>query len=186
MPASMITACVALSPKVTGSRIEIPDNGPMPGSTPTSVPTTQPRNAYQRLSSWKAMPNPCARLIRVFSTKGVLEAIFWKGGLEPVHERNVCEQDDGDAVDAGAQRIAPLDHDQKRDHHQQHGEKETEVFIERDRNSGDGGDHQGMLAVVPTQFGKRPAFPGAHDQYQPENDGQRGDNHGQEAGARHG
>ena len=55
MPASMITACVALSPKVTGSRIEMPDSGPMPGSTPTSVPTRQPRKAYQRLSGWKAM-----------------------------------------------------------------------------------------------------------------------------------
>src|SRR5664279_3538829 len=117
MPASMITACVALSPKVTGNRIEMPDKGPMPGSTPTSVPTTQPRNAYQRLSSWKAMPNPCARLIRVFSTKEVLEAVFRKGRLEPVHERNVSEQDDGDAVNAGAYWIAPLDHNQQRDHH---------------------------------------------------------------------
>src|ERR1019366_6945296 len=112
MPASMITACVALSPKVTGSRIEMPDSGPMPGSTPTSVPTRQPRNAYQRLSSWKAMANPCAKLIRVLSTNWFLEAIFWEWRLEPVHERNVCKQDDGDAVDTRAQRIAPLDHDQ--------------------------------------------------------------------------
>ena len=50
MPASMITACVALSPNVTGSRIEMPDSGPMPGSTPTSVPTRQPSTAYQRFS----------------------------------------------------------------------------------------------------------------------------------------
>ena len=91
MPASMITACVALSPKVTGSRIEMPDSGPMPGSTPTSVPTTQPRKAYQRLSGWKAMTNPCARLIRVFSTNGVLEAVFWKGRLEQPFEGGVCE-----------------------------------------------------------------------------------------------
>ncbi len=67
MPASMITAWVALSPKVTGSRIEMPDKGPMPGSTPTRVPTKQPRKAYQRLSSWKAMAKPCAKLRRVAS-----------------------------------------------------------------------------------------------------------------------
>ena len=62
MPASMITACVALSPNVTGSRIEMPDSGPMPGSTPTSVPTRQPRNAYHRLLSWNATPKPSIKL----------------------------------------------------------------------------------------------------------------------------
>src|SRR5450830_995820 len=173
MPASMITACVALSPKVTGSR-------------PTSVPTRQPRNAYQRLSSWKAMPNPCARLIRVFSTNGVLEAIFRKGRLEPVHERNVSEQDDGDAVNAGAYWIAPLDHNQQRDHHQEHSDSEAEMLIERDRDGGDAGDHHGMLAVSPAQFGEWTAFPRTQNQYQAENDGQRGDDHRQEAGTGHG
>ena len=102
MPASMITACVALSPKVTGSRIEMPDSGPMPGSTPTSVPTRQPRKAYQRLSSWKAMAKPCTRLSRVVSTLRSLEAEFWKRRLEDVYERDVSEHDDDDAVDAGA------------------------------------------------------------------------------------
>ena len=69
MPASMMTACVALSPNVTGSRIEMPESGPMPGSTPTSVPTRQPRNAYQRLSGWNATEKPCSRLRRVLSTR---------------------------------------------------------------------------------------------------------------------
>src|ERR1700693_3425400 len=123
MPASMITAWVALSPKVTGNRIEMPESGPMPGSTPTKVPTRQPRKAYQRLSGWKAMAKPCARLIRVLSRKGVLEAVFRERRLKAVHEGNVCEQDDADAVDAGAYRVAPLDHNQQCDHHQQHGEK---------------------------------------------------------------
>ena len=34
-------------PKVTGKRIEMPASGQMPGNTPTSVPTRQPRNANQ-------------------------------------------------------------------------------------------------------------------------------------------
>ena len=45
MPASITMALVALSPKVSGSRIEMPASGPMPGSMPTSVPTRQPMNA---------------------------------------------------------------------------------------------------------------------------------------------
>src|SRR5664279_1877259 len=186
MPASMITACVALRPKVTGSRIEMADKGPMPGSTPTSVPTTQPRNAYQRLSSWKAMPNPCIRLMSVFSTKEVLEAIWRKGCLEPVYERNISEQDDGDAIDTGAYRIAPLGDNQQREHHEQHGDREAESLIERDRDGGDDRHNGGMFGISPTEFGERPAFPGADDQYQAENDGQRSDNDGQEAGAGHG
>src|SRR5664280_2964109 len=186
MPASMITAWVALSPKVTGSRIEMPDSGPMPGSTPTRVPTTQPRNAYQRLSGWKAMAKPCAKLIRVFSTNGVLEVVFRKGCLEPVHERNISEQDDGYAVDAGAYRIAPLDDNQQRDHHEQHGDREAELLLASDRDGGDDRHHGGMFGIPPTEFGERPAFLGAHDQYQAENDGQRSDNDWQETGAGHG
>ena len=50
MPASMMIACVALRPKVIGKRMEIPASGPMPGSTPTSVPTRQPINAYHALA----------------------------------------------------------------------------------------------------------------------------------------
>jgi hypothetical protein len=68
MPASMITACVALSPNVTGRRIEMPDSGPMPGRTPTKVPTRQPSTAYQRFSGASATENPCIRLTRVDST----------------------------------------------------------------------------------------------------------------------
>ncbi len=64
MPASMMIAWVALSPNVTGSRIEMPASGPMPGSTPTSVPTRQPRNAYQRLDGRNATEKPCSRLMK--------------------------------------------------------------------------------------------------------------------------
>src|ERR1700686_1842635 len=118
MPASMMIACVALSPNVTGSRIEMPDSGPMPGSTPTSVPTTQPRNAYQRLSSWNAMANPCSRLCSVPSMPLLLlqhdlvgkpAAIFrdhaleseragHEGRLEHVDERHIGEPDHAQAV----------------------------------------------------------------------------------------
>ena len=42
MPASMISAPTGGRPKVIGSSIAIVASGPMPGSTPISVPTSAP------------------------------------------------------------------------------------------------------------------------------------------------
>ena len=36
----------------------MPASGPMPGSTPTSVPTRQPRNAYQSTAGCSATEKP--------------------------------------------------------------------------------------------------------------------------------
>src|SRR5947209_5552409 len=142
MPASMITAWVALSPNVTGSRIEMPDSGPMPGSTPTSVPTRQPRNAYQRLSNWNAIANPFSRLCRVVSTLCLLwlehdpvgkpgttfldHALIskWPGDerrLEHVDEGQVGDADNSDAVEHRIEQRPPLDRDQQHEHHRRHG-----------------------------------------------------------------
>src|SRR5215469_14917400 len=101
MPASMITASVALRPNVIGSRMLMPESGPMPGSTPTSVPTRQPRNAYQRLSGCRATANPCSRLKKVPSTNRILEA-EWplrKRSLERPGEGRVGEERDDDRID---------------------------------------------------------------------------------------
>ena len=65
MPASMITALVASSPNVAGSKILIPASGPMPGNTPTSVPTRQPMNAYHSTSGRNATEKPSSRLSNV-------------------------------------------------------------------------------------------------------------------------
>ena len=65
MPASITIALVASSPKVIGSRIEMPASGPMPGSTPTSVPTRQPRNAYHSTAGCNATEKPSQSLSRV-------------------------------------------------------------------------------------------------------------------------
>ena len=48
MPASITTDLVVSSPNVAGKRMLIPESGPMPGNTPTTVPTRQPRNAYHK------------------------------------------------------------------------------------------------------------------------------------------
>src|SRR5258708_2493439 len=130
MPASMITASVALRPNVTGSRIEMPESGPMPGSTPTSVPTRQPRNAYQRLPGSKATAKPCARLMSVLSTNEILEVELRQRRLEAVNEANVGDQNDCDAIARGVQGLSPFDHDEQGDHHRRHGGDEAEPSVE--------------------------------------------------------
>ena len=44
------TDFVVSSPKVAGRRMLIPERGPMPGKTPTTVPTRHPRKAYHKTS----------------------------------------------------------------------------------------------------------------------------------------
>jgi hypothetical protein len=49
MPASMISEASGSSPKVSGSSIAMVGIGPMPGSTPISVPSRQPARQMPRL-----------------------------------------------------------------------------------------------------------------------------------------
>src|SRR4030081_1712746 len=62
MPASMIRAPTGGSPKVIGSSIATVAMVPMPGNTPTSVPTRAPIRHSRRLIGLKATPKPRARL----------------------------------------------------------------------------------------------------------------------------
>src|SRR5689334_24676178 len=62
MPASMISAPTGGRPKVIGNSIATVAMVPMPGSTPTSVPTSAPIRQSRRLIGEKATPKPSARL----------------------------------------------------------------------------------------------------------------------------
>src|SRR3954470_23032343 len=62
MPASMINAPTGGSPKVIGNSIATVAMVPIPGSTPTSVPTSAPIRHSRRLIGVKATPKPSARL----------------------------------------------------------------------------------------------------------------------------
>src|SRR6202022_4411752 len=62
MPASMISAPTGGRPKVIGSSIATVAMVPMPGSTPTSVPTSAPIRHSNRLIGENATPKPRARL----------------------------------------------------------------------------------------------------------------------------
>jgi hypothetical protein len=50
---------------VIGNNIAIVVSGPMPGSTPTSVPTVAPIRQYSKLTGETATPNPIHRLLIV-------------------------------------------------------------------------------------------------------------------------
>ena len=65
MPASITIAFVAFRPKVSGSRMEMPARGPIPGKTPTSVPTMQPMNAYHSTAGCSATEKPSQSELRV-------------------------------------------------------------------------------------------------------------------------
>src|ERR1700738_1634577 len=62
MPASMISAPTGGRPKVMGSSIATVAIVPMPGSTPTSVPTSAPIRHSRRLIGVRATPKPSERL----------------------------------------------------------------------------------------------------------------------------
>src|SRR6266700_826742 len=62
MPASMIKAKTSGRPNVIGSSIATVAMVPMPGNTPTSVPTSAPIKHSRRLIGVKATPKPRARL----------------------------------------------------------------------------------------------------------------------------
>src|SRR5215831_6854428 len=65
MPASMISAEVGLSVTVTGSSMAMVATGPMPGSTPISVPSRQPTRQKNRFCRLAAALKPTIRLPRM-------------------------------------------------------------------------------------------------------------------------
>ena len=64
MPASMISAPTGATLNVSGSSIAMVASGPMPGSTPISVPTSTPMKQYIRFCSENATPKPKTRLLK--------------------------------------------------------------------------------------------------------------------------
>ncbi|MDT4820191.1 hypothetical protein FQZ97_533270 [compost metagenome] len=57
----MISADTGGSAYVAGSSIAMVATGPMPGSTPISVPRIQPTRQYSRFVKVKATPKPSER-----------------------------------------------------------------------------------------------------------------------------
>ena len=95
----MIMAEVGLTPKVSGSRMEIPAEGPMPGSAPMIVPATVPRRQYKRFIGVTATEKPiitcCSASIRNSSVdwpvdwKNLFQNTHGQGDTEPASENQV-------------------------------------------------------------------------------------------------
>src|SRR5690242_15174495 len=151
----MMMACVALRPNVTGNNMEMPANGPMPGRTPTSVPTRQPRNAYHKLAGARATEKPCAKLRRVVSTADLdSERAGLKRSLQQVHEEYIGDPDDSDAVYRRRQHLAPLDHYEQGEHEKNVGGKEAQPFVDRGADRRDCYDQCRVRCVRPCHLCK--------------------------------
>ena len=78
MPASMMSADTGGTLNVIGSNIAIVASGPMPGSTPISVPRKQPMKQNHRFCSVNATLKPSIRLLKssisVSYEEGIREA----------------------------------------------------------------------------------------------------------------
>src|SRR6478609_1638711 len=104
MPASMMSADTGGSAYVAGSSIAMVATGPMPGSTPISVPSTQPMKQYSRLMGVTATPKPVARLAN--SSMSLFPSA--RDELGPHRELQFQQQDESqvaaDAQDDGEDR----------------------------------------------------------------------------------
>src|SRR5437016_4536183 len=158
MPASITIALVAFSPNVIGSRIEMPASGPMPGNTPTSVPTRQPRNAYHSTAGCNATEKPSQSESRVTpiifswsrcrlwlsraenrfplflaslleSQNSGFERRFERGSENPPGDHRQAE-----AIGGGAEDVLALNRHEQREDQQRHRQDEAERLVERDRN----------------------------------------------------
>src|SRR6476660_4563797 len=65
MPAKKIIEAVMSTLAVIGSSMATATAGPMPGSTPTAVPSTQPMKAHSRLIGVMAVAKPCRSALKM-------------------------------------------------------------------------------------------------------------------------
>src|SRR5262245_66359981 len=102
MPDSMISPPTGSSLKVSGSSMAMVAMGPMPGSTPISVPTMAPMKANPRLIGVSATENPTARLWKSSMTLPL--GPDGNRQAEPDDEDRPREHDENDRGDRRLQR----------------------------------------------------------------------------------
>src|SRR6185436_11414115 len=105
------------SPKVIGSSIAMVGIGPIPGSTPISVPSRQPTRQMPRLLSESAAPKPVARFARMSMSAAPPggQRLLQRVDKDPDGEQREadCEQRRFGAVDV-APRIGGADDQHRR------------------------------------------------------------------------
>src|SRR5215467_4233699 len=98
MPASMMSAGTGGSVKVIGSSIAIVADGPIPGSTPISVPTSTPMKQYQMFWRLRATLKPSVRWGKYCARKSIAPPSLPAGPqrerqAQPVDEQRHREND---------------------------------------------------------------------------------------------
>ena len=123
---------------VTGIRSETAAAGPNPGSTPTSIPRTQPMNAKRRFSGVRTVTKPLSRLRSPWTPRrrercqsGVRQV-----GPQPAFEDQLREQCDGHRDGNGDPRLPLSDQQQDRGQQTRHGQ-DVAQDVEQDRGHGD-------------------------------------------------
>src|SRR5689334_15158685 len=106
MPASMISAPTGGRPKVIGSSIATVAMVPMPGSTPTRVPTSAPIRHINRLIGENATAKPWARLANRSIAPSLHQEAREQRHRQSQHVREQQRAGGGQA-DADDQRLAP-------------------------------------------------------------------------------
>src|SRR5688572_23575082 len=109
MPAKKIIDDVTSTLAVMGSSMATATAGPMPGSTPTAVPSTQPTKAHKRFAGVIAVAKPCSSALRMSMSEppragqpGQIDAQEFREG--PIH--GCCDGGARDCVDGHATRVA--------------------------------------------------------------------------------
>src|SRR5438132_11195458 len=109
MPASMIRAPTGGSPKVMGSSMAMVATVPIPGKTPTSVPTSAPRRQNRtfigrgttpnnQYTDWKrTTPMPCPRGER----SSLMTCLLHSGNARPELEGQTKQNDEQEPAEGG-------------------------------------------------------------------------------------
>src|SRR5947209_5162896 len=101
MPASMMSAATGFRLKVIGSSMAIVATGPMPGSTPISVPRITPMKQYITFSGWTATTKPIQRLWKISIGGALAEHLrpHREGQRQALHEDQPRERHQDDVED---------------------------------------------------------------------------------------
>src|SRR5688572_6215870 len=93
MPPNMMNALSGSSVKVTGSSNATVKAGPMPGRTPTAVPSVTPANAHNRCGTVSAVRKPSARACSVSMRVYQVCVICAICGLHPARQHTGRQRD---------------------------------------------------------------------------------------------
>src|SRR5690606_9631173 len=144
-PANMMKAAVGATFTVTGSSSAMVSAGPMPGSTPTAVPSSDPKNAHIRWAGCKATPKPAIRESKASMSPPRQRQRAAQGHAQP-GKAEPAEQPQRQPDDAVQQQTARAEGMRDQDERQHGGQREAQRPHGQQRNGGAGGGAGQRLA----------------------------------------